>query len=173
MKILIDTNLLMILVCALIFSSSCAYEDKDPDYPNYDEDVPPPTLFDAGLGGDDCGYGYGGDCSENNVVIDCDNSPCKNGTCQDSETGEDTCKCNVGYTGKMCNECADGYEDNGLECVLSGSSTDPCSDNPCIRGTCSVDGDDFVCVCDEGYAGELCDECAVGYHLDGLNCVED
>lgn len=33
----------------------------------------------------------------------------------------------------------------------------PCSPSPCVRGTCSVSGGDFVCNCPDPYTGETCE----------------
>ncbi|MBU1017758.1 hypothetical protein KKA33_01890 [Patescibacteria group bacterium] len=55
------------------------------------------------------------------------------------------------------------------ECV----GNDPCVPNPCDHGTCGNSTGEAVCDCDTGYTGDLCNTCAVGYRLDGDECVED
>jgi len=50
--------------------------------------------------------------------------------------------------------------------VIETSSTGPgdaCEPNPCMHGTCSVEDGAPSCTCDEGWAGELCDGCDVGF----------
>jgi hypothetical protein len=51
--------------------------------------------------------------------------------------------------------------------------TDFCRDSPCVFGTCREAVQGFRCECAPGYAGELCDACAPGYHPDGLGCAPD
>jgi len=65
--------------------------------------------------------------------------------------------------------CSYGY---GEDCP---DPTIDCASDPCIHGEC-IDGEtesnaDF-CLCDEGYAGLLCERCARGYFPDGLVCVK-
>ena len=56
------------------------------------------------------------------------------------------------------------------ECV----GDDPCVPDPCDHGACGNSTGEAVCDCDTGYAGTLCDTCAVGYRLNGDDeCVED
>ena len=44
-----------------------------------------------------------------------------------------------------------------------------------LRGTCTVDEENrrFVCQCEEGYAGQSCELCAVGYHQANYECLRD
>ena len=51
-----------------------------------------------------------------------------------------------------------------------------CSQDPCFHGVCIVGENETVadyCLCDQGYAGLLCDQCAVGYLPDGLECSKE
>jgi hypothetical protein len=64
--------------------------------------------------------------------------------------------------------CNYGYGD---ECIPPEVD---CSKDPCVHGTCQEgEGESGAdaCVCDEGYAGLLCDQCAEGYIPSGLECV--
>ncbi|XP_068136601.1 delta and Notch-like epidermal growth factor-related receptor [Hyperolius riggenbachi] len=57
--------------------------------------------------------------------------------------------------------CADlPGEPCGGEACDSGDTqffTDPCAENPCIHGNCSVHGDGYLCLCNHGFAGVNCD----------------
>ena len=55
--------------------------------------------------------------------------------------------------------------------VNTTGSVDPCADDPCINGTCADDGGAATCTCDLGWAGDICDECDVGYVADGGQCI--
>jgi hypothetical protein len=83
------------------------------------------------------------------------------------------CACLPGYAGAACEECADGYQDDGAgACVPD----DACSiDDPCgPHGVCMDTGDDVVCECEAGYDGATCEACAAGYHEDeGDACAVD
>jgi len=125
---------------------------------------------------DSCAEGYepngNGGCEP--VVVDpCDPNPCVNGECL--VTGETSiqCECDEGYDGLLCDTCAEGYEpdgNGGCEPIV----VDPCDSNPCANGNCIVDGDSFVCDCDEGYTGTLCADCAFGFiELNDGTCVVD
>jgi hypothetical protein len=48
-----------------------------------------------------------------------------------------------------------------------------CRHVPCAYGHCveAEEGDQDTCVCDTGYTGVFCDECAAGYVPDGLQCA--
>ena len=104
----------------------------------------------------------GADCSEcaegwRQVGADCvgDDDPCAPDPCEtagcasgcecDPETGEAVCTC----------------------------EPDPCASSPCAHGTCSCNRPTggARCACDEGWAGELCDECDEDYVEDGDLCV--
>ncbi|RJO68566.1 MAG: hypothetical protein C4523_07415 [Myxococcales bacterium] len=69
--------------------------------------------------------------------------------------GEETfCRCNA------------GFHADGLECLA-----DLCRDEQCVHGHCKDSATSSECVCDEGYAGPLCDDCAEGYAWDELRCT--
>ncbi|PJB33357.1 MAG: hypothetical protein CO108_31055, partial [Deltaproteobacteria bacterium CG_4_9_14_3_um_filter_63_12] len=56
-----------------------------------------------------------------------------------------------------------------LDCV----SGTPCAPDPCGHGACDEATGAAVCACEAGYGGETCEECAVGFHVEGLGCVPD
>ena len=67
---------------------------------------------------------------------------------------------------KPTGPCSYGYGENcpaaAVDCNLN-----PCAHGTCLRGDAGVDS----CICDAGYAGLLCTECAPGYVPSGLVCV--
>jgi alpha-tubulin suppressor-like RCC1 family protein len=135
-----------------------------------------------GQGGCTCEDGWEGpDCRED--IDECVTAtPCLNGgQCTDID-GSFSCACATGYGGEICNECADGYQDNdnndvccrvgytGTNCNqcdtdsgyadVNGNCQRTCSSSPkdCgDNGMCDDAGGDTVCVCDATYYGEQCD----------------
>ncbi|MFH2007923.1 MAG: choice-of-anchor Q domain-containing protein [bacterium] len=110
----------------------------------------------AGCGSDTSG---GSGCTSDEDCSD-------RGTC----VVDGTCQCDPGYAGEICDECDAGYTQDGsdLNCV---SETFYCgADGDCGHGICDITG---TCRCDEGWDGQLCDECdtAHGYIDNGGNCV--
>jgi hypothetical protein len=55
------------------------------------------------------------------------------------------------------------------EVVVNCEDVDPCTDH----GRCVVSDGESRCECDKGWDGEICDDCAAGWHLRGENCVLD
>lgn len=54
------------------------------------------------------------------------------------------------------------------------STVDHCRGIECNdHGECVVNNGEPVCICEEGYAGELCEERGEGYYDDGDECVEN
>jgi glycosidase len=54
------------------------------------------------------------------------------------------------------------------------NSSGGCENLDCgAHGTCVEDGGVARCECDLGYTGTFCNLCALGYHLDGVECVSD
>ena len=76
-------------------------------------------------------------------LVDC---PCtSNGRCVLKEdslpgSGDFECLCNFGFNGSLC-EIDLNY----------------CVSNPCINGTCILDGDGFYCNCSDEFEGGLCE----------------
>lgn len=114
------------------------------------------------------GEGYGDGCTPVTGTLDCSQGPCVFGTCRDDGAGG-YCVCDTGYTGTLCNTCADGYRVQGLACIAN----DACASMACVYGTCRVLNEQPFCVCETGYSGTLCDACADGYHENNLRCVAD
>ena len=117
-----------------------------------------------------CNTGYhavGDDCVEDEV---CQPDSCSgHGTCS-TPSGVIECACDAGYAGDICNECAPGYHLEGQNCV----EDEVCQPDSCSgHGTCSTPSGVIECACDAGYAGDICNECAAGYHLEGQECVAD
>ena len=53
---------------------------------------------------------------------------------------EARCECNAGYGGSTCDIV-----------------TNWCETNPCKNGYCDLDGDSYICICDEDFQGKNCD----------------
>ena len=127
-----------------------------------------------------------GDCraADGQAVCDCDSGyialglvchadycaelVCAHGRCvQNAEVG--ACECDPGWTGVLCDACAEGYHPDNGDCLADA----PCDSSPCVHGSCRVEAGEEVCDCEPGYDGALCDGCAEGYHAEGLSCVPD
>jgi len=154
---------LMLAVCVSCGGGGDDDEESAGDYDSVDEE-----LWDAGNDPDGDNGGYAGYGDLNGGGVDCSNDPCVYGKCVTSN-GIGQCVCNEGYDGKYCQTCADGYEPDGLKCVL----ITPCSDFECFYGICKVEDGAAVCRCDSGYKGTHCDECADNYHEEDGECLPD
>ncbi|XP_053393488.1 uncharacterized protein LOC123564875 isoform X1 [Mercenaria mercenaria] len=98
-----------------------------------------------------CNIAFGGDRCEQDTKNDCENAGChENSQCMDKINGfECICPSAGGYTGNLCT-----------------MANNPCSPNPCERGTCRAFGSvRYECTCPNGYKGLNCeiniDECAM------------
>lgn len=139
--------------------------------------IGPTCVCAEGFTGDgcrDCASGYerinANQCDL--IPIDCDDdaSVCgAHGACVERSSG-DACECDDLYTGRLCELCESGYQDNDadgscratcLEADLDCKSPSRCSD---ARGTA-------VCECPVGYTGDDCSLCALGYRDSGTACV--
>lgn len=71
-------------------------------------------------------------------------------------------------------ECEDGYHLEGDACVID-QETASCADaDPCsAHGTCDDASGVVVCICEVGYAGVDCADCAAGFHEDDGECLLD
>ncbi len=112
---------------------------------------------------DECADGYREDDSGACVLVqECDPTACNGrGACDDTG-GVVTCACDAGYTGPRCASCATGFHRDATDACVA---DERCADrDPCgAFGTCVDATGEIECVCDVGYAGELCDACYPGY----------
>lgn len=128
----------------------------------------------TGFAGADCTSCYPGYHSDGagGCTLDtrCLGSSCSgHGVCND-DSGVVSCACEVGYAGDNCAACDDGFHrDRDDACVADES----CAAADCGHGTCDDESGVVQCLCDPGYAGAGCGDCAAGFHpLDG-DCVLD
>jgi hypothetical protein len=126
----------------------------------------------VGYSGDDCsrcalGYRDNGKacvatCAASTIAC----SPSQ--TCVDGPMGA-RCECAPGYAGPNCDACADGYRED----ESTGSCLPSCEG---LEASCGAHGrcDDSVgfarCVCDLGYRGAACDDCADEFEANGEEC---
>lgn len=102
--------------------------------------------------GESCAEGKVASTDGETCVDDlCFDDPCTGenqlaGSCTMTSDTEFTCECEEGWTGDDCQRPA--------------SLCDP---SPCVNGACMEDADTFMCLCQERFGGELCDECAPGF----------
>jgi hypothetical protein len=83
------------------------------------------------------------------------------GTCR-AEDGKPVCACEAGYRGASCDACAIGYQDNDSDGSCLASC--PYSGIKCgNHGQCDDASGTARCVCETGYAGDTCQDCAAGY----------
>lgn len=51
----------------------------------------------------------------------------------------------------------------------------PCDSSPCLHGVCNCYGNNFLCACNYGYTGNLCDQvvdyCASNPCMNGGQCT--
>lgn len=110
--------------------------------------------------------------TNNNEV--CSGVDCGNGECIVDDATSFHCECDERWTGDLCNQCDAGY--TGENCTACATdfiklNDDSCIADPCENDTCSGNGECGVdledgsplCVCDEGYSGNSCTECATDY----------
>ena len=128
--------------------------------------LPPRCVCDDAYTGTDChdcALGYrrsGSRCSPE--ALSCRDDPCgARGDCISSSDG-DRCECEEAYAGNRCASCADGFQDNDN----NGVCREACGVAPlaCIgRRVCSDASGVARCACPNGYTGETCSDCEVGY----------
>ena len=132
-------------------------------------------VCDTGWRGDDCDECDAGYHDESGAcVLDtaCLANSCNgHGTCDDS-SGAVVCTCATGYTGTYCGECASGYQDNDGDWICEPTCATANLTCP-TNAHCEDTSGTAVCVCDTGYYGASCTECAAGYHDESGACVLD
>src|SRR5688572_1582052 len=124
-----------------------------------------------GYSGEDCtlcaaGYHENrGSCVPNE---NCESNSCsEHGTCDDSD-GVVVCICDPGFEGTRCTRCAMGFFAAGDGC----DATPTCGPGSCSnRGACTESARGLACTCEEGYAGDECEECADDFVLANGVCV--
>uniref|UniRef100_A0A4W4H063 trypsin n=1 Tax=Electrophorus electricus TaxID=8005 RepID=A0A4W4H063_ELEEL len=105
----------------------------------------------------------------------CAPNPClNNGVCEERR-GKFKCRCSKLFRGRRCEKAKHICKKNTCgygECVLTAvppfyeckckapfkpPNCLPCEPNPCLNGgSCIKDGEDFDCVCKEGFTGKFC-----------------
>ncbi len=100
------------------------------------------------------------------VVDPCAADPCAHGSCH-AAGSLPVCRCDDGYGGSLCDQCAAGFMPRGGKCIPG----NPCEGDPCVFGLCAQLDGKVACACHQGYAGDTCDRCADGYFAEGLRCV--
>ena len=112
---------------------------------------------------DSCDAGYQDNDDDFVCEPDCASADlqCDNGSCSDS-SGVAQCECDNAYTGELCDQCAEGYQDNDSD----GSCKPACGEESTLcgdHGECDDASGSQVCACDEGYQGSRCQNCMTGY----------
>jgi hypothetical protein len=93
------------------------------------------------------------------------------GACDDSG-GTAVCACTDNHAGPDCSSCASGYQDNDG----NGTCTATCATAALscgAQGYCSDASGTAQCLCNTGYQGVGCTDCAYGYLFNGAVCVSD
>ena len=111
-----------------------------------------------------CADGFQDNDGNGSCLLSCDGlgTDCgAHGACSDA-IGAAACVCQPGYGGAACELCAPGYQDadgDGTcapDCVTSALS---CG----AKGTCVIQSGAATCICQLGYGGDGCDQCAPGF----------
>ncbi|PIK46887.1 putative laminin subunit alpha-1 [Apostichopus japonicus] len=135
----------------------------------------------AGLQCEICAPGYYGDATQG-TSEDCKKCACPlaqpqnnfSPTCNLLTDGRHNCTaCLEGYVGRFCESCEDGYFGDPL--MLNGSCQ-PCECNAAGAVSPLCNKSNGLCHCKEGVSGDKCNECPVGFTLDGdgcITCMED
>lgn len=102
-------------------------------------------------------YGSPTELSSRCLPCPCGGDPC------DRVTGK-CYKCEGNTEGWRCERCKKGFFGD----AIVGCEVCECSDFGAINNLC--DASDGKCTCKPNYAGQLCDQCAVGYANVSLHC---
>ena len=91
---------------------------------------------------------------------------CSNrGDCNNGVDGDGTCYCSWPFFGKKCEFNRTLFESTGTKCANNVLN--------CDNGNCYSLGNESACICESGYAGELCDLCDRGYRRNASgHCVD-
>ncbi len=119
---------------------------------------------------DNCLDGFS--CKNTEGSFDCiEIDLCQNVTCVEwkicnPENG--SCELKAGHC-DITNDC-----EVGKSCDSNHNCIDLCDSVNCgTHGECLSDESTYLCICDQGYAGDYCDVCDDGYHFENSNCVRD
>jgi len=95
-------------------------------------------------------------------VIEADDM-CASVSCGDHGTcSQGACACNPGYSGKACDTCAAGFDDPDGDGICVAVTSKDCDGVKCgAHGQCDAAGKS--CICDTGYTGSSCSDCAPGF----------
>jgi len=86
------------------------------------------------------------------------------------------CSCSTGWDPATdCGTCASGYQNNNGDgtCELDCATANPDCNEANGWGSCSDASGTAQCVCELGYTGAACNQCAAGYHWEISVCVPD
>jgi len=156
---------------------SCGNEVCNPREECVDPEGDPHCRCQVGFDGGDCEFcasGYRasaqGGCEP--IPIDCEEDPAicgEHGECVEAGRG-DSCRCDDRYTGRLCELCADGFQDNDLDetCEPTCGTAELDCEPP---RECSDESGLAVCVCPVGQTGDDCELCALGYRDNGGSCT--
>lgn len=152
----------------------CEIPPVDPCNPDPCADEHRVCVADSGsFSCEDCLAGYHEDGSDCVADTDCQLNTCSgHGTCDDS-SGSPVCTCDLEYSGDHCDACADGFHWNADGTVCT---SDPCDPNPCDelhKGTCTAEGDQAVCSCDNGYHDDGQGTCVIDETCNGRATCND
>jgi hypothetical protein len=135
--------------------------------------VPAPACEGVVLYGGDCGAAHDLPVAEWNPIGE-DAGAIDAGADASLETLADAAQQHDACDGR-CDGCQPGMarsmDGDGCVSLCASDEAPTCGQH----GECVVDGDDAVCECDRGYAGEACGECAPQFSErdDGEDCVPD
>ncbi len=114
----------------------------------------------AGDGCLDCAPGWQDNAGTGECRIGCELADIAcgpHGRCSDA-TGYIGCACDPGYAGNRCQLCANHWQDHDTDGLCTEACTHP--ELSCGHGTCDDTSGTALCLCDEGYTGVGCSECA-------------
>ncbi|WKY15617.1 hypothetical protein Q1695_000808 [Nippostrongylus brasiliensis] len=136
-----------------------------------------------------CSPGFSGSLCQETCALEC-----ANGVCVKGALGKEQCQCTQGWSGALCEvsgsslEGCTRTEDCGIgeRCIENDRGfkiciRDPCESRPCRNNaSCAADGvgfssDAFLCTCQSGFAGKLCEtdvnECELTPCQHGGTCI--